>query len=107
LITLSIPAVKENKPDAPGRERAAPLPDKDITSKLPSAVAGRICPVCGFINRSDAKFCIKDGIKLSVLKVTDARTDEYILACPTCGFINRSGAMFCVRDGTLLYKKIP
>ncbi|HLW03692.1 MAG TPA: serine/threonine-protein kinase [Ktedonobacterales bacterium] len=106
-ITLTLPAVQKTALDAPGKEITAPAPDKEVAAKAPGAEAGRVCPVCGFINRADAKFCIKDGTKLSALKVAEARVDEYILACPTCGFINRSGAKFCVRDGTLLYKKIP
>jgi serine/threonine protein kinase len=105
LITLSIPAVPKTPLDALDREMTAPLPEPAGAPKPSNVEAGRVCPVCGFINRSDAKFCIKDGTKLSVLKVADAIVDEYILACPTCGFINRSGARFCVRDGSLLYKK--
>jgi serine/threonine protein kinase len=74
--------------------------------------AGRICAVCGTVNRPTAKFCMKDGVKLSPLSEADEVADEmgeneYILACPTCGFVNRLGARYCVQDGTLLYKKIP
>ncbi|HEY7357353.1 MAG TPA: zinc ribbon domain-containing protein, partial [Ktedonobacterales bacterium] len=110
-ITVHIPAVKEQAEDSPAKE------------------AGRICPVCGAVNRPGAKYCMHDGAKLSLVKVADAaaeadtkppllnvadvvtdmetmRLEEYILACPTCGFINRSGARFCVKDGTPLYKKL-
>jgi serine/threonine protein kinase len=113
-ITLAIPATPKAAPDALDAEKTAPLPPqiKDVAPKPSNTEAGRICPACGYINRPDAKFCIKDGAKLSALKVADAVVkaadavvDEYILACPTCGFINRSGARFCVRDGSLLYKK--
>ncbi len=106
-ITLIIPAIQETTLDSPRKEVAKQVPAKDVAPHNPATEAGRICPACGTVNRSDAKFCIKDGTKLSALKVADARVDEYILACPTCGFINRSGAKFCVRDGALLYKKIP
>lgn len=107
-ITVHIPAIREIVEGGPDKE------------------AGRICPVCGTVNRPTAKYCMRDGTKLSLLKVADAiaeadtmrivadavveadtmRLEEYILACPTCGFINRSGAKFCVKDGTLLYKKL-
>jgi hypothetical protein len=110
-ITVHIPAVQEQAEHSPRKE------------------AGRMCPVCGAVNRPAAKYCMHDGTKLSLLNVADAaaeadpkrplvimadavtdmetmRLEEYILACPTCGFINRSGARFCVKDGTPLYKKL-
>jgi serine/threonine protein kinase len=53
-ITVHIPAIKEIVEDSPGKE------------------AGRICPVCGTVNRPAAKYCMRDGTRLSSVKVADA-----------------------------------
>jgi ribosomal protein L40E len=89
INTLQVPAIKERTGNS-GKE------------------VGRMCVVCGTVNRPGAKFCRKDGVKLSSLSPMAGvkKADEYILICPACGFVNRAGAKYCVKDGTLLYKKL-
>ncbi|HEY7348494.1 MAG TPA: serine/threonine-protein kinase [Ktedonobacterales bacterium] len=115
---LALPAKSAGVPQLPAPERAI--------DDSPTIEPRRICPVCGTINRPTAKFCMKDGTKLSLLDIVDGKRvaanggrqegpgemkqremkEEYILACPTCGHVNRPGSRFCVQDGTLLYKKV-
>lgn len=66
--------------------------------------ANLVCPACGAVNRSGAKFCARDGALLSGRPAVTPPVGGQSAGpmCPRCGAVNRPGTKFCARDGTPL-----
>ena len=50
------------------------------------------CTRCGYLNESDAKFCLNCGYKLGENNLNKQK-------CPKCGYLNESDAKFCLNCG--------
>ncbi|MDD2644248.1 MAG: zinc-ribbon domain-containing protein [Methanobacteriaceae archaeon] len=53
------------------------------------------CTRCGYLNESDAKFCLNCGYKLGKNNLNKQK-------CPDCGYLNESDAKFCLNCGCKL-----
>lgn len=72
------------------KEARSALEKKEQEEK--EALAGRVCPQCGYENPEGTKFCQECGTRLGAAKTV----------CPSCGMENPPGVKFCQECGTRL-----
>lgn len=72
----------------------------DIEERMKEPV-DNICPKCGKVMESTAKFCSECGSRLS----EEVQTETYApreTVCKSCGNILKSGSRFCGKCGTMV-----